>query len=90
MLQFGPQRLQHIRVTGIAGDGTSSGAAEIVATRIRQLGVERVVYGSDAAVGEATPANQWSNFSRLPLSQSELAAIATNLAPYWSLPQAQD
>src|SRR5262245_14621369 len=54
-----------------------------IAARIRQLGVERVLYGSDAAVSPATyPNSGWLAFQRLPLTASEFQAIAKNVAPY--------
>lgn len=57
--------------------------ARLVATRIRQLGVERIVYGSDAAAGGNLPPRQgWAAFRQLPLTDAEFRTIATNLAPY--------
>jgi predicted TIM-barrel fold metal-dependent hydrolase len=54
-----------------------------VATRIRQVGVERVLYGSDAAASPLTyPAAGWAAFRRLPLSEAEFRVIAGNVAPY--------
>lgn len=54
-----------------------------IAARIRELGVERVVYGSDAAVTPAFyPKAGWESFQRLPLTEAEFAAIAANTAPY--------
>lgn len=54
-----------------------------IASRIRQAGVERVLYGSDAAASPATfPKAGWAAFRRLPLTAAEFAAIAGNIAPY--------
>ena len=54
-----------------------------IATRIRQIGVERVLYGSDAAVSPLTyPQAGWTAFRRLPLSDTEFRSIANNVAPY--------
>jgi predicted TIM-barrel fold metal-dependent hydrolase len=54
-----------------------------IAARIRQVGVERVLYGSDAAASPATyPAAGWTQFQRLPLTPAEFRAIANNVAPY--------
>jgi predicted TIM-barrel fold metal-dependent hydrolase len=56
---------------------------ERIAARIRQIGVERVLYGSDAAASPATyPQAGWEAFRRLPLSGAELRVIANNIAPY--------
>lgn len=57
--------------------------ADLVARRIRQVGVERVLYGSDAAVGDnLRPREGWAAFRRLPLTEDEFARIAGNVAPY--------
>lgn len=54
-----------------------------IAARIRQIGVERVLYGSDAAASpEAYPQAGWTAFRRLPLSEDEFRVIAGNVAPY--------
>ena len=61
----------------------SPGNAALVARRIRQVGVERVLYGSDAAAGDKLrPREGWAAFHRLPLTQGEFARIAGNVAPY--------
>lgn len=57
--------------------------AELIAKRIRQVGLERVFYGSDAALGDnLRPREGWAAFCCLPLGEDELARIASNLAPY--------
>jgi predicted TIM-barrel fold metal-dependent hydrolase len=54
-----------------------------IAARIREVGVERVLYGSDAATSALSqPAAGWKAFQRLPLTSDELRAIATNVTPY--------
>jgi predicted TIM-barrel fold metal-dependent hydrolase len=56
---------------------------EKIAARIRQVGIERVLYGSDAAASPATyPEAGWAAFKRLPLTAAEFGAIAVNVAPY--------
>ena len=51
--------------------------------RIRQVGVERILYGSDAATGgNLAPRDTWATLRRLPLTEQELAQIASNVAPY--------
>ena len=57
-------------------------AAEI-AERIRQLGLRRVLYGSDSPTGGNLPPRLgWAAFRLLPLTDAELRTIATNVAPY--------
>src|SRR5947199_312218 len=53
--------------------------------RIHQVGVKRVLYGSDAAAGtNLRPRESWAAFRRLPLREDEFAQIAANLAPYFT------
>jgi predicted TIM-barrel fold metal-dependent hydrolase len=68
--------------TGVAEPDMSPQQADLIATRIRQLGVERVLYGSDAAVAGNTPQRAWAAFHRLPLTDAEFQTIAGNLTPY--------
>ncbi len=57
--------------------------AALVAKRIRQLGVKRILYGSDAAVGDnLRPRESWATLRRLPLTESEFKQIARNVTPY--------
>lgn len=57
--------------------------AALVAKRIRQVGVERILYGSDAAVGDnLRPREAWAAFRRLALTEDEFDTIARNVAPY--------
>ncbi len=54
-----------------------------IAERIRQIGVKRVLYGSDAPTNPlAYPKAGWSALQRLPLTPTELHTIATNTPPY--------
>ena len=54
-----------------------------IAARIRQIGVRRVLYGSDAAANPlAYPKAGWAAFRRLPLSETEFRIIANNVTPY--------
>jgi hypothetical protein len=57
--------------------------AALVVKRIRQIGVKRILYGSDAAAGDnLRPRESWASFRRLPLTESEFKQIAKNVAPY--------
>lgn len=57
--------------------------AEIV-LRIRQIGIDRMLYGSDGPEwGGLSPDRHWrESLGSLPLSRDERAAIATNVAPF--------
>ena len=57
-------------------------AAEMVA-RIRMVGVDKVLYGSDAATPtNMKPVDAWAAFRALPLSAAEFKRIENNVAPY--------
>ena len=63
--------------------GASAADAQAIATRIRQLGVQRVLYGSDAATGGNLPPREaWADFLKLPLTVAEFQSIGSNVAPY--------
>jgi len=81
----GDTRMDHVYfdASGVAGLGQWRGKAEVIATRIRQLGVGRVLYGSDgAAAPNLLPREAWAAFRQLPLSDAEFNTIGGNLTPY--------
>ena len=55
-----------------------------VAMRMRQIGLTRMLYGSDPAMpGKLTPREGWASFrARVPLTADEFRTIAGNVAPY--------
>lgn len=69
-------------VSGIAGLGHWVEKAGLIASRIRQLGVQRVLYGSDGTPELLRPREAWAAFRQLPLSDAEFRTIGTNEAPY--------
>jgi predicted TIM-barrel fold metal-dependent hydrolase len=63
--------------------GLSTDTRRRIAARIRRIGVDRVVYGSDAATNpDAYPKAGWAAFRRLPLTEAEIRRIARNVTPY--------
>lgn len=71
-------------VTSTVTTATSAAEADLVARRIRQIGPERILFGSDGAWGGNPPLRQaWGAFrATLPLTDAELRTIAANVAPY--------
>jgi len=70
-------------VASIVDPNISVANAALVAKRIRQVGVGRVLYGSDAAIGDnLRPRESSAAFRRLPLTEAEFITIARNKAPY--------
>lgn len=78
-------RMAHVYfdICGVAGLGHWEDKKELIATRIRQVGVKRIVWGSDGAFGGGmTPAEALKAYRELPLSKDEFRTIDTNLTPY--------
>ncbi|HEX8493336.1 MAG TPA: amidohydrolase family protein [Pyrinomonadaceae bacterium] len=72
-------------VTTVAVPGNSAEISALLVKRIRQIGVKRILYGSDAAVGSnpnLLPREAWEAFCRLALTKKEIQTIAKNVAPY--------
>lgn len=70
-------------VASVADRDISPANAALIVRRIRQVGVERILFGSDAAVGDnLRPRESWAAFRRLPLTEEEVGRIAQNVAPY--------
>ena len=69
-------------VTTVAVPGASAEQLQHVATRIRQLGIHRILYGSDAPTPTNLPQRGWALFRRLPLTEDEFTTIANNVPPY--------
>jgi len=59
-----------------------SAKLNLIATRLRQIGLEHVLWGSDAAPPEYTPKEAWEAFRAVPLTDAEFKIIANNRAPY--------
>ncbi|HEX2569388.1 MAG TPA: amidohydrolase family protein [Polyangia bacterium] len=57
---------------------------ELVARRLRQVGMKHVLFASDWVPGSTkdTPSVAWEAFRRLPLSEDEFRTVAGNVAPY--------
>jgi len=55
----------------------------MIALRIRQIGIKRVLWGSDGAFGGGmTPEQALEAYRKLPLTKDEFRTIDTNVAPY--------
>lgn len=66
----------------VQGDLPADEARRLV-RRLRQLGLDRVLYGSDAPPGAGIEAaGGWDAFLRLPLDDAETARVARNVVPY--------
>jgi uncharacterized protein len=75
-------RRLYFDVSGISIAAMSDDRKKLLVMRMRQLGLERILYGSDGAVPGNGPREYWASFRTLPLTETELRAIANNVAPY--------
>jgi predicted TIM-barrel fold metal-dependent hydrolase len=70
-------------VTSVVTADISPADSRLVAARLRQLGIHRILYGSDAFFGgNPAPREGWALFRTLPLTEREFRTIARNVAPY--------
>lgn len=71
---------------GLVHAELSATAAELMVTRMRQIGLDRILYASDSSPGTtANPSTHqhWTATRRnLPLTDEELSVVASNIAPY--------
>ena len=65
-------------------DLQNSDQLALLAKRIRQIGPERILYGSDGSFGgRDAPNKEWGTFrGMVPLTDEEFATIQDNVAPY--------
>jgi predicted TIM-barrel fold metal-dependent hydrolase len=72
----------YVDVATVVTDNQSDEAIALLARRMRQIGMERILFGSDMHPAPS-PAASWATFRRkMPLTDAELRAIADNVAPY--------
>lgn len=70
-------------VATIAVPANSAELSALLVKLIRRIGVKRILYGTDAALGNnLRPRESWEAFCQLPLSKEEIKTIAKNVAPY--------
>ena len=69
-------------VCGIAIPGMWEDRADLLVKRIRQIGVHRLLYGSDAPTADNLPQDTLKRWHSLPLTQEEFRDIDNKVAPY--------
>ena len=70
-------------ITTSAFPTNSPERSALLLKRIRQIGVKRILYGSDAALGgNLKPKESWAEVTKLGLTPDELTTIAKNRPPY--------
>ena len=75
--------LLHFDASGMNAQIAVSDEAALLAARMREIGMQRILFGSDGATGgNAPPREAWEAFRKLPLTEAEFRAIAANVPPY--------
>lgn len=70
-------------ICGVAGMGQWKEKKALIVERIRQIGINRILWGSDGSFGAGTtPAHALEAYRELPLTKEEFHTIDTNVAPY--------
>ena len=69
-------------ITSSAYSSNSAELSALLVKHIRQIGVKRILYGTDAALQGNLPRVAWAEVGKLPLSKKEIETIAKNRAPY--------
>ena len=70
-------------ITTIAHPSNTPERSAMVTKRIRQIGVDRILYGTDAAFGSnLKPRESWAEFTGIGLTAQELKTISSNRPPY--------
>jgi uncharacterized protein len=76
-------RLLYFDASGMNAQIAVPDEAALLAVRMRQIGLQRILFGSDGATGgNAPPREAWAAFRTLPLSDRDFATIAGNVPPY--------
>jgi predicted TIM-barrel fold metal-dependent hydrolase len=69
-------------VSSVAGIGDWESKKKLIASRIEEIGVERVLYGTDGSWGGFTPVEGINSFRQLPLTPEETRIVMSNVPPY--------
>jgi uncharacterized protein len=75
----------YVDVTEIITEDTPQALVDALTKRMRQIGLNRILFGSDTPLPRyrPPPVQAWATFRRrVPLSDDELRVIAENVAPY--------
>jgi uncharacterized protein len=74
-------RLLYFDVTALGAPPTPDDAQRWAAM-VRQLGIQRILFGSDATTPNVPPGEAWALRKMLPLTDDEFQTIAANVPPY--------
>jgi len=71
-----------IPITGMWEEG-----ADLLIKRMREIGMDRILFGSDSPVPGNSPIEFFERWRKLPLTPAEFQQIESNVAPYLVLPK---
>lgn len=82
--ESGDPRMKNVTfdIAGMVLRDTPKETLALVAKRLRQLGMQRILFGSDRSSSNDPPRDAWAAFRRLPLTDDEFRTVAKNVAPY--------
>ena len=69
-------------IASVAGIGDWQSRKDLIASRLREIGVTRILYGTDGSWAGFTPAKGIAAFRQLPLTPAEFETIDRNVPPY--------
>jgi predicted TIM-barrel fold metal-dependent hydrolase len=74
----------YVDVASMVTRNTPPKTLELVAKRLRQFGLQHVLFASDRSpgFGNESPKDAWESFNRLPLTEKDFRTVAENIAPY--------
>jgi predicted TIM-barrel fold metal-dependent hydrolase len=83
-IEKGDPRMKNVYfdACGIAIPGKWEQKADLITKRMRQIGIKRILYGSDGAIPGNLPKETLERWHQLPLTKDEFRAIENNVAPY--------
>jgi hypothetical protein len=76
-------KLVYFDITNVAGRGNWKLKKDLIAKRIRGIGVARVLFGSDGYFGGGvTPAHAWADFGVLHFRKQNFEPVENNITPF--------
>jgi predicted TIM-barrel fold metal-dependent hydrolase len=73
--------------SGIPVTGMWEKSADLLIKRIRQIGTDRILFGSDSPIPGNSPVEFFERWRKLPLTAPEFQQIESNVAPYLMPPK---
>jgi uncharacterized protein len=75
-------KLLYFDASGMNAQLAVADESGLLAARMRAIGLERILFGSDGSTPGNTPREAWVAFRKLPFTEEEFRTIAANVPPY--------